>query len=200
MKCQSVSLPLIINIHIFIFKADGLIAQGWKLSKREVSSIREQPMKHKHSQNTWLMLAGCHSTFLNLNQHNLRSFSHWPVQIHFKKIATILAKPLDLPIVSLLKDMQNITVKKKRKIILNWRYSDSHTCLSNTDLIALPSWIRGYGNLLKFPSKGHGELLLVGFFSSMVHKDNGHVMLLIYTPNLHLKDRGVTIASSIRIR
>lgn len=90
--------------------------------------------------------------------------------------------------------------KKKRKIILNWCYSDSHTCLSNTDLIALPSWIRRYGNLLKFPSKGHGQLLLVAFFSSMVHKDNGHVMLLIYTPNLHLKDRGVTIASSIRIR
>lgn len=134
MKCQSVNIPLIINIHIFIFKADGLIAQGWKLSKREVSSIGEQAMKHKHSQNTWLTLAGCHSTFLNLNQHNLRSFflvsnhilalvpSCWPVQIHFKKISTILAKPLNLHIVSLLKHMQRYVPvkKKKRKIILNW--------------------------------------------------------------------------------
>lgn len=186
MKCQSVNIPLIINIHIFIFKADGLIAQGWKLSKREVSSIGEQAMKYKHAQNTWLTLAGCHSTFLNLNQHNLRSFflvsnhilalvpSCWPVQIHFKKISTILAKPLNLHIVSLLKHMQRyVPVKKKKKedYLKLTCYSDSHTCLSDTDLTALPSRTRGSGTSLKFPSNGHGELLLVGFFSSVIHRD-----------------------------
>lgn len=151
-------------MHIFIFKADGVIAQGWKLSKRDVCSIGEQLMKDKHSQNTWFMLAGCHGTFLNLNQHNLRSFSYWQVQIHFKKIATILAKSLSHHIISLLKHMQNTAGEKKKKDHLQLTgYSHSHTCLSNTDLIALPSWIRGFGTLLKFPSNSHGGVAFSWF-------------------------------------
>lgn len=128
------------------------------------------------------MLAGCHSTFLSLNQHNLGSFSHWPVQTHFRKIAIILAKP-NLHIISLLKHMQNVPVKNSNKNKIKIKedhleltgYSHCHTPLSNTDLITLPSWIRESGTLLKFPSNGHRELLLVGFFSSVIHRDNGHI-------------------------
>jgi len=56
-------------------------------------------MKHKHSQNTQITLAGCHSSLLTLNLHNLRSFllvshhiltlasSHWPATTRFWQIS-----------------------------------------------------------------------------------------------------------------